>query len=277
MFEPALAEMTAKGSLTFGPAPFQRYLARHFPTLHARTAEVISVDDPRKLRPELVEAQAMVLRLGQSGGGITDFALVRPPNGIASFFLDDPTDALTEVTFLPRASQRDLYVFELLPRHVEASLINLAFASGLLSHALELDSQDGLPPPARGASTYTFDVRPHSALDVTWRHNVGQVEIDALFIAERKGREILFVVEAKISNRERPIAKHKLVYPSLGLAQRVPRNFAIVPVFIKLTATGQGVGATVVECALPDPRESPPAIDELTSARAVRLRLPIRV
>jgi len=277
LFEPALAAMKTSGSPTYGPTAFQRYLASNFPDQRVRTADVISIDDPRQLRPELTSAQTMVLRMGQTAERVTDFALVRPPGGIGTFFLADTSAELTETTFLSRASQRDLYVFELLPRHVEASLINLAFASGMLSHALQLDSPGGLPPPARGASTYTFEMRPHSTLDVIWRHHAGQVEIDALFIAERDQIDNLFILEAKISRGERPIAKHKLVYPCLGLAPKIPEDIPITPVYMKLAATSFGIVATVTECSFPDPRKSLPAIDELSPVRSVKLRLPFRV
>jgi hypothetical protein len=277
LFEPALVSMKADGSPTYGPIAFQRYLAANFPGQRVRTADVISVDDPRQLRPELVSAQTMVLRLGQTSDGVTDFALVRPSDGIGTFFLADTSTELTETTFLSRAALRDLYVFELLPRHVEASLINLAFASGLLNHALQLDSQGGLPPPARGASTYTFEVRPHSTLDVVWRHHAGQVEIDALFVAERKQVDTLFIIEAKINKGERPVAKHKLVYPCLGLAAKIPDDIPIIPVYMKFAATSSGVVTTVTECTLPDPRKSLPAIDELAPIRSVKLRLPFQV
>lgn len=281
IFGPALAEMTAAGSPTYGPEPFQTYVGKHFPGLHTRTADVISVDDPKRLRPELLAAGAMVLRMGQQSAGITDFAIVRPEGGNGSYFIDDSDlEPVPVTTFLSRSSQKDLFVFELLPRHVEASLINLALVSGLLSEALELDAVSGLPAPAGGSSTYTFPVRPHSSLDVTWQHNAGQVEIDALFLAERKGKDVLFVLEAKVGMGERRLAKHKLVYPTLGLATRVPRDIQIVPVYLKISADPSGIHATVVECFLPDPRISPlspPAIDELKPERVARLRFPIPV
>ena len=276
VFGPALATMKEAGSATFGPTPFQAYVSQYFPQLQVRTVDAISVDDRRRLAPELVAADVMVLRLGQAAG-LTDFALVRGSGGLDDYFLDEVSLDSHERTFLSRASQRDLYVFELLPRHVEASLINLAFASGLMSHGLGLDAPGGLPPPARGSSTYTFDVRPHSALEVTWSHRSGQIEIDALFVAERGNRDVLFVVEAKIGSAARPLAKHKLVYPILGLAPHVPMDIEIVPVYLKMAATPSGVLATVVECSLPDPRVALPAINDLTAVRTTKLRFPIRV
>ena len=275
LFEPALEEMAATGSQTYGPKSFQQYVAAHFGDRRIRTADAISVDDRRMLSRELVQANAMVLRLGRTGKRYTDFALVAPTGGIDSFFLPDPTSELTEQTYLSKTPHRDLYAFEILPRNVEASLINLAFASGLLSRALNLDTPGRLPPPAKGSSTYTFSLRPHSTLDLVWRHNAGQVEIDALIVAERGGADVLFIFEAKFGRGARPVAKHKLVYPALGLAPRVPPDIPIVPVYLKLAATSREIVATIVECALPDPRQTLVAIDELTFARAVKLRLPI--
>jgi hypothetical protein len=277
-FTPALTIMESTASATYGPEPLKDYMADHFPGASFDTANLISVDDRKRLRSELIGAGAMVLRMGQQAKGVTDFALVRPENGISSYFIDDSDLGVTaETTFLSRAAQRDLYVFELLHPYVESSMINLAFASGLLSQALELDSVGGLPPPARGASTYTFDVRPHSTIDVLWQHRAGQVEIDALFIGERNKRDVLFIIEAKTASGPRSLAKHKLVYPALALAPLVPADVDIVPVYLKMATSVKGVLASVVECSMPDPRLGTPAIDELKPVRVARLRLPINV
>ena len=59
-----------------------------------------------------------------------------------------------------------------------------------------------------------------------YRHNRGQVEIDSLFIGRRRGEDVLFLLEAKQSDRS--LAKHKLVYPALAVADKVPADIAIV-------------------------------------------------
>jgi hypothetical protein len=126
-------------------------------------------------------------------------------------------------------------------------MVNLGLASGLLSEALRLDDKGGIVAPATGRSTFTFNVRPHSTLsDVVFRHESGQVEIDAIFVGRRDGQETLFVLEAK-TGKESSLAKHKLVYPLRALGPSVPANLPIVPVYVRIRQSSDGFHYHVLE------------------------------
>jgi len=84
-------------------------------------------------------------------------------------------------------------------------------------------------------------------------HNKGQVEIDAMFLEKRNGKETLFVVEAKSDISHKSLAKHKLLYPVLGIASSIPKTIEIVPVYIKVKASQRGIHYHIVECSIPDP------------------------
>ena len=145
-------------------------------------------------------------------------------------------DARPEL-FIPPVSMRQLFAFTLLPKFTETSLVNLAIASGLLSHALGLDDATLPSAPATGQGTYSFTFSPHAELGVTWLHSKGQVEIDAAIIAKRRGEETLFVVEAKVGDDFDSLAKHKLLYPALALRGGVPEYMPLVPVYIRVLRT----------------------------------------
>jgi len=201
VFEIALREMDSIGLPTFGPISFQFYIAKNA-LEPARTWQAISVDQRERLAPELQAAQTMVFRLGApSGARYTHFALAKCHGGWSDYFLEDT----------------QLFAFQLLPALTETSLVNLAVASGLLHHALDLDEPQTTIIPATGQSTFSFHFRPHPAYGICWTHDRGQVEMDALFVARRSGAEALFVVEAKSGRTFSNIAKHKLVYPCLAL------------------------------------------------------------
>ncbi|MFC1708088.1 DUF6997 domain-containing protein, partial [Planctomycetota bacterium] len=129
--------------------------------------------------------------------------------------------------------------------------------------------------PATGQSTFDFSVRPHAKLDAEWAHQAGQVEIDALLVGRRSGKSVVFVVEAKIGEPS-SLAKHKLVYPALAVAPRVPDGMEIVPVYLRVTATAEGLCFAVAECSLPDPRGGrPPAVSELQPGQMTSILLPL--
>lgn len=241
--------------------------------LRHQTQKFISIDSFRRLPRVLREADAMVLRLG--GEGVrTDFTLVRIAGGLRSFFFFDHEvlDRAEAETFLPVASVHQLYAFGVLNAGSEANLVNFAFASGLLAEALELDEPGPLFPPATGASRYTFAFRPHSGLDATITHRAGQVEVDALFVARRGGRQCLFVMEAK-ADGDASLAKHKLLYPTLALADRVPRDMPVIPVYVRLHLSVAGLDCMVAECDAAD-RSRRAALDEFTVRKASRLLIP---
>lgn len=156
-----------------------------------------------------------------------------------------------------------LLSFHLLPTLSETSLVNLALASGVLSDALELDETGSLMPPATGRSTFTFDIRPHSTIDDTFEHRTGQVEIDTLFAEKRNGETVLFVIEAKTGRQHSTLAKHKLVYPALALADSVPQDIMVVPLYMRCIQENDQLYFMILECEFPDPRERIPGLDEL--------------
>ncbi|WP_163971799.1 DUF6997 domain-containing protein [Oceanobacillus halotolerans] len=127
--------------------------------------------------------------------------------------------------------------YKIIPSLTESSLVNLGLSSGLLSAALSLDTNKSISAPATSNSTFTFHFKPHSTIQKEVIHNNGQVEIDALFVEKRLGKDILFVLEAKIdrnSNSLSSLSKHKLLYPILALAPNTPEHIEIVPVYLKI-------------------------------------------
>ena len=213
----------------------------------------------------------MVLRLGVSGtkGTVgTQFILVKAP--LNDFFIIPTTDLVPE-TYLPKVSIRDLFAYQVLPIFTESSLVNLSLASGLLSRALGLDDIPILNP-ASGKSTFTFDFRTHKTVDKVFHHNKGQVEIDSIFLGKKSGKDYLFVIEAKVNKSN--LAKHKLIYPVLSIVPKLPEDIGIIPVFLNIKKTDNGFYYHVVECEMPDPRQTVIAIDQLKVRRQTYLFLP---
>lgn len=275
-FQPALDLMHKRGAIDFGPMSFQGYLSEQgLPP--ARTWQAISVDSLSRLAPALKAAGVMVFRLGSSSSGRhTQFALVRRKSNWADFFLLDREifRFATPEVFEPLVQPVDLLAFKLLPTLTETSVVNLALASGLLAHALGIDKDRSALVPATGQSTFTFDVRAREDLAAVWRHQNGQVEIDALFVAERGGKPHLFVVEAKSSNNFDSLAKHKLAYPLLALATAVPTSLPMVPVYLRVMPSPDGLHFCVCECAQWGTAAGPlTSVDSLRAHRVSRLVL----
>ena len=211
----------------------------------------ISIDTVSGLRAELKAANMMVLRLGsRSNGKGSFFSLVKPKTNINDFFFVDSNlfQALTPELFLPEVSIRSLFPFQLLPKVTETSVVNLALASGLLPHALGVQKSDSLIIPATGQSTFTFEFRPRGDSQVKLLHSDGQVEIDAVFVAKRDGKECLFVVEAKHGRKFESLAKHKLLYPVLSLIHKIPSSMPIVPVYLRSIKKDDGIEFYIAEC-----------------------------
>jgi len=273
-FEPALRGLADRS--VFGPVGFREYLSE-YELSGKETAPSISIDSFEKLPRELRLAEAMVLRLGsrQESRG-TVFAVARNVGHLEEFFLvhDNVFGDCDAAPFLPIASWRDLYAFQVLRKLTESSLVNLAIASGLLGHALDLDEDTVGLVPATGQSTFTFEFQPHSRVRHTLLHQNGQVEIDALFVGKRNRKDCLFVVEAK-SGDVKSIAKHKLVYPVLSVAKHVPTGMSIVPVYIHITAEADGYHFRVAECKFDDPRTRSPVLSSLTPSTTSHLVLPM--
>ncbi|MEY7849564.1 hypothetical protein AB7C87_10265 [Natrarchaeobius sp. A-rgal3] len=270
VFGPAIRELSASERSTFGPTSFRDYVVRHDVDAGPRTPRYISVDSLEDLPPSLAEAGAMVLRVGSAPDGTgTAFVLVDSPGGAGEFFLRDesvfagqPVERVEE----PPESDR-LSSYRVLPTLSETSLVNLGLASGVLADALELDTSGPLAPPATGRSTFTFEFRPHGDCSETVTHRHGQVEIDTLFVERRGGESTLFVLEAKTGPRA-SLAKHKLVYALLAVADSVPAEIELVPVYLRCRQADGVIAFDVAECALPDPRERIPGVNELESRRS---------
>jgi hypothetical protein len=251
-FLPAIDQMNFEGRDVYGPVSFQSYLELHgLPA--RRTAEAISVDALDKLSLELRNHHVMVFRLGRGdSASTTQFALARSKSDFRDFFLDDNQlkENITPESFVPLCSFRNLFSFQLMPALTETSLVNLALASGLLGSALNLDEPADAAIPATGQSTFSFHVKPFRDSDIRWRHECGQVEIDAIFAARRAGKDVLFVVEAKVSNRLKTLAKHKLVYPVLSIQPHLPPSLPIVPVYLRIVRTARHLNFFVTECCM---------------------------
>jgi hypothetical protein len=276
LFDAALADLTGRQLAFWGPKSFRDYLAAQGISENNKTAQHISVDSLERLHPSLRANDVMVLRLGASEGLGTQFGLVKAEGQLSDFFLVDSKvfgDVQTE-TFYPTVTADKLMPFRLLPAMSETGLVNFAFASGLLAHALRLDDEHSMSAQATGASTFTFDVRPHSNLDVVVRHRDGQVQVDSLFVGQRQGQKTLFVLEAKSSPAHKSLAKHKLVYPLLALASRVPAEMPIVPVYLKVSKSDVGLRLSVAKCSFPDPRKVLAGINELRTEHSASFFVP---
>ena len=199
---------------------------------------------------DLRAANVMVFRLGQGDGRGTQFALVKAEHSITEFFLSEAEYSSTPIHFSPKVPASDLFPFKLLGTITETGAVNLAIASGLLGHALRCDEPSPRVSPATGASTYTFDVWPHRRLtDLCWQHVQGQVEIDAIYWANRDGMPVLFVIEAK-HGQPSALAKTKLAYACSAVAtKRVPADIPIVPVYLRSWQQPNGrVRFCITEC-----------------------------
>ncbi len=265
MFERAISQLETDKKSCSDPMSFQKYLEINGKQAR-NTAQHISVDSMDRLSPELRQAGYMVFRLGiPENEKNTHFALAKYQTDWADYFLED--DSIFEnnnvEAYIPPISLRQLFVFHLLPDFAESSAINLAISSGLLSAALNMDQTDQIAAPATGKGTFTFKLKPFPEALITWQHNKGQVEIDAMFIGKRKGKEILFVVEAKTSLKFGSLAKHKLVYPILAISNKIPSSIPIIPVYIRALKLDGGLQFHVAECRLPDVRKRLIAISEL--------------
>jgi hypothetical protein len=263
-FEPALREMAQSNARWRKPQSVANYLKQYGLDQDRRTAELLSVQAWSQLDKDLRDASVMVFRLGVGTSQSAHFALAKADRDLASeFFLcDDSIFQIGEEAFVPDASVRDLYPFQLLGRVNEDGAVDLAIVSGLLAQALDIDPPSPRVAPARTASAFSFQVRPHfSYPEVVWDHVAGQVEVDAAFLAKRAGKWKLFVIEAKcgeptVSCR---LPKYKLVYSASVLAQRrLPKDIEIVPVYLRSwqDADLSHIHYAIVECDLGN-RDSP--------------------
>ncbi|MBH0011430.1 hypothetical protein I6F66_04985 [Pseudoalteromonas sp. NZS100_1] len=248
LFQNIVLEMQANKQNVSSAQSFQKYVSTN--NLKANTAASISIDSIKKLPKTLRDCNTMVLRLGSRlGDNQTYFSLVKS-NDVNDFFFNDQAlfGQLQPELFLPNVSIRSLFAFQLLPKVTETSVVNLAIASGLMAEALNLKDDKTIVVPATGQSTFTFNFKPLANEDVALEHINGQVEIDAVFVAKRDGKEHLFVIEAKHGDKFDSLAKHKLLYPSLSLLQKLPSSMPIVPVYLRSIKTENGINFYIAEC-----------------------------
>jgi hypothetical protein len=228
----------------------------------------------------------MVLRLGKSPSGTgTQFVLIEAKEQVDEFFIDEQDFSAEQFSKLDIQPDSDdiqrftqqtrdaLIAYRLFPRLSEGSLVNLALSTGILSQALDLDTDSIGAAPTTVASTFDFQFQLRSATPVTLRHNNGQVEIDACFASRRDGKRVLIVIEAK-SGRERALAKHKLFYPLSGIQSEASEGmFEIIPVYLRAQQTNSGVAYHIYECEPFGAGESAPCLDRLHIASYNRYRL----
>lgn len=249
-FVPALHEMKRLDKSVFGPMAYQAYL-RHYglPGSGKRqTAAHISIDAFNLLPQRLRKEETMVLRLGKAPNSTeTQFVLVRIPGFLKDFFLfDDEVFPHQGIVFMSSMTAQQLFPYVLLPSLTEGGLINFAFASGVLHRALCLDDRTPITP-STSQSTFTFDLKAHPSISNTFTHRSGQVEIDAMFVTSRNNHPTLFIVEAKADSTA-SLAKHKLLYPVLAVAPRVPQYMQVVPVYMRIHKDHDGYHFRIAEC-----------------------------
>lgn len=249
MFSQVIQEMEQSGQLVSEPRSFKAYIEQQG-LGNKRTADYISVQSYAGLHPELKEAGYTVLRLGApQGNKHTHFALAKVQNDWSDFFLIDEEifSGKPVETFVPSESAQNLLAFQLLPNLTETSLVNLALASGLLPKALGITTETQTIP-STGQSTFSFDFKPLHNSSTVLGHQNGQVEIDALFVGQRDGKECLFVVEAKSGKKLDSLAKQKLLYPVLAIKQSVPNDMLVIPVYLRTIRKGSAIEFNIAEC-----------------------------
>jgi hypothetical protein len=264
IFDAAIRDLKASPGGVTAVRDFQEYLSSNgLPK--AKTAPSISVDAISRLAPELRMEKAMVFRLGQGTFALAQSTVM----DWSDFFILDGTiwNNVEEEVFVPRIAEQILFAYQLLPSLTESSTVNLAIASGLMAHALDLENSEYPSAPATAQSTFTFSFCPKEGGDV-WEHRSGQVQIDAAITGKRSGQTVLFLIEAKLGAPGLSLAKHKLVYPVLSIAPKVPPSMPIVPVYLRAERGPLGVSFFFTECAFPNYSNSP----VLTSLQPVRRR-----
>lgn len=260
--------------LYFGPKEFLTYCREINFTPKGTTAQYISLDFYEKLPKELKDHEVMVLRMG--GGQKTNFVLFKTNNNLKNFFLHDEEifSGVVSRTFMPQVEMRELIPYYLMPTRSETTFVNFALSTGVFHKALGLDGNTKITMPATGKSTFSFDVKVHSSINYTFQHQTGQVEIDGIFLGQRNGEDCLFVLEAKNSTTNSSLSKHKLVYPILSVAQSVPQDIHIIPVYMKSIEHDEFFEFKIAECEFSDPRIDLKAIDELRLVNSIAFKVP---
>lgn len=262
-WDPAVSKLQDGTEDLYGPKSFIRYLrdTNEDPNQY-RTATQLSIDTRRHLSNRLEEQDTMVLRMGRATDGPgTQFVLVYVPDQLDDFFLsegDFDTDTRQVLNYrsggddtasLGQSARDMLEVYRSLPTFSETSMVNFALSSGILSRALDLDTEQIGTAPTTVASTFDFKFEPHPEHPTVVHHNGGQVEIDALILTRRQGERILLVIEAK-SGRRRELAKHKLGYPALAADKSLSIDVdRIVPVYLRARSVNDAIRYSIYECS----------------------------
>jgi len=273
IFELAINELKKENIQFREPEMFQRYIKNN--NLKAKgTASYISVQSFSDLNPELKENNLMVFRLGSRKGETgTYFSIVKIQNSWDDYFLFDESifKNCSQITKTIDWSNEHYLSFNVIPKLTETSHVNLSLTAGILEESLYLDS-NSISIPATGRGNYSFNVKPHSSLDATWKHNAGQVEIDSVFAGKRNGKKYLIIVEAKSGKYPDSLAKHKLMYPILAISAQVPSDYEIMPVYIRAHETKESITFYISECDAINPKNTP-CINELTSNNASIIKI----
>jgi len=262
-WDPALRSLQETASGIYGPRSFIGYLQEtgQDPSQY-RTAAELSVDTRPELSSRLNDHDTIVLRLGRATDGPgTQFALVRVPDRLDDFFIDerefpavdreilDYTDGGDDTLALGQDARDMLDVYRSLPTFSETGFVNFALSTGLFSRALDLDPDRIGTAPTTVASTFEFAFESHPDRPTVLRHNDGQVEIDALVMTRRNGERVLLVVEAKCGAR-RELAKHKVGYPALAAETSLSLDVdRVVPVYLRARPAKEGVRYSIYECS----------------------------
>jgi hypothetical protein len=262
-WDPAVSKLQDGMEDIYGPKSFIGYLrdTNEDPDQY-RTAAQLSIDTRRHLSNRLEERDTMVLRMGRATGGPgTQFVLVHVPEQLDDFFVsegDFDTDTRQFLDYksggddtvsLGQSARDMLEVYRSLPTFSETSMMNFALSAGILSRALDLDTEQIGTAPTTVASTFDFKFEPHPEHPTVVHHNGGQVEIDALILTRRQGEQILLVIEAK-SGRSRELAKHKLGYPALAADKSLSIDVdRIVPVYLRARSVNDAIRYSIYECS----------------------------
>ncbi|MBE1548139.1 hypothetical protein GGC64_002147 [Mycobacterium sp. OAS707] len=278
VFHQALEQLGDEWVLPFGS--FDEY-KRQTGFSKVDTASAISIQTLASLNPELRAREVMVFRYGSpKESRTTRFALAKAAKWPDDYFILDRDFDAEPPIFLSKAPLRELFAFGLL-KPSERALVNVALTTGALASALEIDDLSYGPPGATGGAPYSFRFQPHSSDGAILSHDSGQVEIDLLLVAERRGSEAVFVIEAKRDDwkygnwhSRSSLAKTKLLFPVLAIAPQVPSTMKIVPVYLKISVRPDGVDFHVAECeAFTGGENLLPCVDQMTVVRRKSLRL----
>lgn len=275
MFIELIEKLERENKTISDPISFQDYIQSINLKAH-RTADYISINRHRELREELRKYGYMVFRLGSpKGSKNTYFSLVKRQNDWSDFFfIDEDIFRFVEIeSFDIDVEERKLLPFKILPKITESSLVNLAITSGLLQRALGLKSNSTPIAPATVQSTFSFEFKPLANSRTLLNHSNGQVEIDSIFAGKRNGKDCLFVMEAKVSEKFDTLAKHKLLYPILALQKSIPEDVEIIPVYKRIIKTSNAIEYNIAECRIPRNDGVFGAINELKIVKAQRISL----